>query len=326
MLLTIAAAHDLAVRILTRHGMSEPSARVVADHLVDAGLCGHEFSGLPRVLAIVDALRNKPPAGDIRVVRENHCSALIDGGDNVGYVVSVTAIDKAIDICMKSGVAVVCANNTWFSGRLGYYVERAARRGLIAIHTTNTTARVAPFGGIDRVMGTNPFAIGFPSDDDPMIIDIGTSSTSWGDVVLSETKGQPLPQGVAVNSQGHPTVDPGAALSGAFLPWGGVRGSGLSLAIQLLGILAGSSVVIPDVSNYGLFFLVANPDLLMPGGLYKSRVSELRRTIAASRPAPGMQKVQVPGDGSLQRRRRALQADIVKLDDKVYAALRELLI
>ncbi|MEK7876784.1 MAG: Ldh family oxidoreductase, partial [Pseudomonadota bacterium] len=115
MQLTISEATDLVVRALTRHRMSERCARRVADHLVDAALCGHEFSSLPRVLAIVEELRSRPPAGEIRVVRETATSALIDGGDNIGYAVSITAIDKAVEICAKSGVAIVGVNNTWFS-------------------------------------------------------------------------------------------------------------------------------------------------------------------------------------------------------------------
>lgn len=324
MQLTIAEASELVVRTLTRHRMSEQCARLVAEHLVDAALCGHEFSSLPRVLAIVEELRSKPPAGEIRVMRESATSALIDGGDNVAYAVSITAIDKAIDICGKSGVAVVGVNNTWFSGRLAYYVERAARQGYVAIHTTNTTARVAPFGGIDRVMGTNPFAIAFPSEDDPLIIDIGTSATSWGDVVLSRTKGEALPPGVAVDSGGQPTVDPDAALAGAFLPWGGHRGSSLSLAVQLLGVLAGSPVVIEDVRNYGLFFLVFDPKLLMPGEQFRARVSELRNVIHATRSADGISKVRVPGEGSMQKRKRALAAGVIQVDDRIYSRILEL--
>lgn len=319
MQLSIAEATDLAVRALTRAGMTQHAARLVADHLVDANLCGHEFSSLPRVLAIANELEKKPnPPGEIRIVREDRCSALIDGGDNVGYVVSITAIDKAMEICRNNGMALVGANNTWFSGRLAYYVERIARQGYVAMHTTNTTARVAPYGGIDRLMGTNPFAIAFPAEDDPLIIDIGTSATSWGDVVLARTKGEPLPQGVAVDTRGRPTVDPAAALEGAFLPWGGHRGSGLSLAVQLLGMLVGSATVIHDVSNYGLFFLVIDPDVLSPGGDYRARVSELRRAIAANRPLPGMPHVRVPGDSSLQRRQNALAIGKVNLDEKVY--------
>ena len=321
MRLSIADATDLAVRALMRAGMSPGAARIVADHLVDANLCGHEFSSLPRVPSIVEELRRKPAPGEIRVVREDRCSAVIDGGDNIAYVVSITAMDKAVEICRKSGVAVVGSNNTWFSGRLAYYVERAARQGFVALHTTNVTARVAPHGGIDRLLGTNPFAIAFPSEDDPLIIDIGTSSTSWGDVELARAKGEPLPEGVAVDARGRPTVDPVAALQGAFLPWGGQRGSALSLAIQALGMLAGSAPVITGVGNFGLFFLVMDPEILTPAGEFKARVSQLRRTIAASRALEGMARVRVPGDGSLERRKHALAAGTVTLDERVYRNL-----
>jgi LDH2 family malate/lactate/ureidoglycolate dehydrogenase len=324
MQLTIAEATELAVRTLTRHRMSERCARLAAEHLVDAALCGHEFSSLARLLAIVEALQKKPPAAEIRVVHETANSALIDGGDNIGYAVSITAIDKAIEICARSGVAIVGANNTWFSGRLAYYVERAARRGYVAMHTTNTTALVAPFGGIDRVIGTNPLAFAFPCEGDPVVIDIGTSATSWGDVVLSAAKGETLPAGVAIDAGGQPTDDPNEALAGAFLPWGGRRGSGLSLVVQLFGILAGSQVVIDGIGNYGLFFLVLDPALLMPGEQFKSRASELREVIHATRLAKGASQVRVPGEGSIERRKRSTAAGVIQVDDRVYSKILEL--
>jgi LDH2 family malate/lactate/ureidoglycolate dehydrogenase len=322
--LSIPEATDLAVRGLVRAGMTAENARITADHLVDAALCGHEFSSLPRVIALADAMRGKPPARPTRVIRENHCSALLDGGDNVAYVVSIHAIDKAIDIARRNGVAVVCANNTWFSGRLAYYVERAARAGYIAMHTTNTTARVAPYGGVDRLMGTNPFAIAFPSDDDPLIIDIGTSQTTWGDVVLAKTKGEPLPQGVAVSPMGQPTTNPDEALDGAILPWGGARGSGLALAVQLLGILAGSELVIDDISNYGLFFVVIDPKLFMPSDQFPARVSAFRHVITSNRPQGDNSAVRVPGDRSQQLRRENMAKGVIPLDEKVYERLRML--
>src|SRR5438128_2023271 len=119
MQISITEATDLTVRALTRAGMKREAALLVADHLIDANLCGHEFSSLARVIAIVDELGKKhTPQGEIRVVREDRCSALIDGGDNVGYVASIRGIDKAVEICRKNGVGLVGVNNTWFSGRL----------------------------------------------------------------------------------------------------------------------------------------------------------------------------------------------------------------
>lgn len=325
MQLSIERATALAVSTLTRHGMSAEHAACVADHLVDAALCGHEFSSLPRLLAIVDALRAKPAPGAIRVTREDGCFAHVDGGDNLAYVVSLIAVDKAVEICRRNGVAVVTANNTWFSGRCAYYVERAARQGYVAMHTTNTTARVAVFGSADRLLGTNPFAIAFPSLDDPVVIDIGTSAITWGDVLLCRAKGEPLPAGVAVDKDGRPTLDPDAALEGAFTAWGGQRGSALALAVQLLGMLAGSQMMIEDMGNYGLFFVLVDPERIMPGGKFRSEVSTLRRSVAAHRPLPGVERVRMPGDGSQGRRKQALASrSTIYLDDKVYARILEL--
>lgn len=325
MQLSIEEATELGVRVLVHHGFTPAHASIVADHLVEAALCGHEFSSLPRLLAIVNESRSKAPPTPIRVTREDGCFAHIDGGDHVAYIVSLIAVDKAIEICRRTGVAVVTANNTWFSGRCAYYVERAARRGYVALHTTNTTARVAPFGGTERLMGTNPFAIAFPSLDDPFVIDIGTSAITWGDVLLSQAKGEELPAGVAVDQQGGLTLDPAAALEGAFLTWGGQRGSGLSLAVQLLGVLAGSKAVIERTGDFGLFFVLIDPERAQPEGGFRREVSAMRAAIESNRPLAGVERVRVPGDGSQQRRKRALERGTIPLDDKVYARIQALL-
>ena len=325
MQLTIGEATELAVQVLTRHGFSTTHARIVGDHLVESALCGHEFSSLPRLLAIVRERSTKRAPADIRTVREDGCFAHIDGGDNIAYVVSLVAADKASEVCKRTGIAVVTANNTWFSGRCAYYVERIARQGFVAMHTTNTTARVAPFGGTERLMGTNPFAIAFPSEDEPFVIDIGTSAITWGDVVLMQAKGEALPDGVAVDKSGSITRDPVAALEGAFMPWGGQRGSALSIAIQLLGVLAGSRAVIEDTSNYGLFFVVIDPERVAPGGMFKREVSQMRRVIEANRPLESSQPVRVPGARSQRQRSRARAAGAIALDDKVYARIQALL-
>ena len=318
MQLKIEQARALAVKVLVRHGIRSEYAEQVAEHLIDAALGGHEYASLPRILAIVDELKDKGTAGVLRVTREDGPFAHIDGGDHIGYVVALAAVDKAIEIAKRHGLAVVTANNTWFSGRCSYYVERAARQGLLALHTTNTTARVAPFGAADRLLGTNPFSIAFPSTGEPVVIDIGTSAITWGDVALLRAKGELLPDRVAVDSEGSITRDPSAALEGAFLPWGGQRGSALALAIQMLGVLAGSPAVINDTSNYGLFFFVIDPERLAFGSNFDAQVATMRQVVEGSRPLSGASRVRMPGDGSQGRRKRALDAGTITLDDKVY--------
>lgn len=318
--LSQADARALAVTALVRHGMPASDAEDVAAHLVDAMVTGHAFAGLPRVPAIVAELVRKGPGGPIRVTRQTPVSATIDGGDVNGYVVSLAAADKAIEIAGASGIAVVGACNTWFSGRLAYYVERIARAGFIAMHTANTAARVAPFGGADRVLGTNPVAFAFPCGDEPVILDIGTSGVTWGEALLRQATGRPLDPGTAIDADGRETTDPELALAGAFLTWGGVRGSCLALAAQLLGILAGSDPVLHETRNSGFFFLAFKPDLLMPADKFQDRVAHLREAVRRSRPAAGHAEVRMPGDRS-QQARRAHGAGEVEVDPLVYQRL-----
>ena len=239
MQINFADAKSLVVDILTNHGVPDEHSAIVADHLVDAAAAGHAFAGLPRVLALVEHLKDKPAGRPIGIEARGPNAALVDGAGNNGYVTSILGIDKAIELAKAGGVGIVGIRDTWFSGRLAYYVERAARQGLIAFHTANTMARVAPYGGIDRIFGTNPLAFAFPCDPHPLVIDFGTGSTTWGDVLLRQKLGKALEPGTAVDAAGAPTLDPTEALDGAFMPWGGHRGYGLSLVVQVLGILCG---------------------------------------------------------------------------------------
>lgn len=323
MQLTVDQAMDLTIDVLTRYGMSEEHARMVGDHLIDAALCGYEFASLPRIFAVVEQLKQKPAASPIRVTKEDEKSAMIDGGDNVAYVVSLIAIDKAIEICKKNQFAVVGANNTWFGGRLAYYVERAAQEGFIALHLANTTKMVAPYGGIDKVLGTNPFAMAVPSADGPVVVDFGTSATTWGELLLRQRTETEVPDGWAVDSEGNPTNDATEALAGAILPWSDHKGYGLSILAQALGILAGSKVVPDEVGEFGLFFLVFDPELLMPLDQFKERMGDLRKEIKASRRMEGFDEIRLPGEGSQKRRAGNMEKKIY-VDDKVYEGLLRL--
>lgn len=314
-------ARQLVVDVLTRYGVQADHAGIVGDHLVDAAAAGHAFAGLPRVLALVEHLKGRPLARPITIEEKTRNSALIDGGGTNGYITSLIAIDKAISLAKAHGVGIVGVRDTWFSGRLAYYVERAAREGLIAFHTANTMARVAPFGGIDRIFGTNPVAFAFPCDPDPLVIDFGTGMTTWGDVLLREKLGQPLEDGAAVDADGAPTTNPSEALTGAFLPWGGHRGYGIALVVQILAILCGSSIVAEDVSDCGFFFMTFDPALIGSADAFRADVSRLVTHIEQSRPAPGGPKVRIPGRSSAAKRRAAQETGTIDVDDNIHQAL-----
>lgn len=313
-------AHTLVVSVLVRYGMPEAHACDVATHLIEATISGYAFAGLPRVPAIVAELIRRGPGGTIRVTDQTSVSATIDGAGVNGYVVSLVAVQKAIEIGSASGIAVVGGFNTWFSGRLAYYVERIAKAGLVAMHAANTAARVAPFGGAERILGTNPLAFAFPCGGEPVVLDIGTSAVTWGETLLRQATNRPLEAGVAVDAEGRDTSDPAEALAGAFLTWGGARGSAIAIAAQMLAILGGSEPVVRDEGLSGFFFLALTPGLLMREEEFVARTAQLRETVRRSRPAAGRNAVRMPGDRS-QQARRAVANSKVEVDPAVYQQL-----
>jgi L-2-hydroxycarboxylate dehydrogenase (NAD+) len=315
-------AKIMSAAFLVHHGMRETHADIVADHLVYATLAGHHFAGLSRLLPIADNLRQRGPGGTITTVLETAKSAAIDGANVIGYVTSLIGVDKAIELAKKSGVGIVGVSNSWFSGMLRYYVERAANHDLVAMHAANSTARVAPYGSIDRLLGTNPIAFAFPAQQRPLIVDLATASIAWGDVIYHQQTGKPLPTDRAVDAQGHPTTDPRAAIAGAFLPWGGARGSGLSVVVQALGILAGSDPVVRDAGKWGYFFAVIDPALLVPTAEFKRRISEMRDSIEASRSAPGSGAVRAPGGGGDRSIEAGRARGWIEVADEIYRAIK----
>ncbi|MBT2305229.1 Ldh family oxidoreductase [Variovorax paradoxus] len=322
MRLTLHDATALAGEFLVQHGMPGEHAKIVADHLVYASVAGHDFAGFSRLLPIADNLRQRGPGGTVTTVHETDKSALIDGADVIGYVTSLIGMDKAIALAKKSGVGIVGVNNSWFSGMLRYYVERAARADLVAMHAANSTARVAPHGGMDRLLGTNPIAFAFPADGRPVVVDLATASMSWGDVIYHQQTGRQIPENRALDAQGHGTTDPLAALAGAFLPWGGARGSSLAVVVQALGILGGSDPIVSEAGKWGYLFVAIDPALLFPTEEFKRRISSMRDSIEESRPAHGFSTVRAPGSGTDERIAEGQTRGWIEVADEVYEAVR----
>lgn len=311
----------LAIDFLVVHGMPADHARVVAEHLIYATRAGHAFAGLPRLQSIAERVRSTGIGGEIRTVKQSEVSDLIDGANVNGYVTSLIGIDRAIEIARKRGVGVVGINNSWFSGMLRYYVERAANSGFVAIHAANSTARVAPFGGVDRILGTNPFAFACPADDTPLVIDFATPALMWGDVLYHQSMNKPLPAGCAVDASGNPTTDPASALAGAILGWGGARGYSVSMIVQALGILAGSDSVIGDAGKWGYLFIVIDPKLFMPLDEFKKRISALRSAVESSRPVPDGPQVRAPGSGTQSRLDESQNSPWIEVDEEILSHL-----
>jgi LDH2 family malate/lactate/ureidoglycolate dehydrogenase len=221
------------------------------------------------------------------------------------------ATRAVIERAHAHGFALVGVNNLWMSGRSAYYVEMAARAGLIGIHTVAAPPMVAPLGGAKAALGTNPIAFGFPMDGDPLVIDLGTSAFMGTDLQFRQRLGIPLPEGVAIDEHGRPTTDAGAARRGAILPFGGHKGFALALAMHALGVSA----------EY--LFIAFKPDLFTPLEDYRRALAAEIAAIKAAPRQDGVDEIRIPGERASRDRAR-LAREGIEIDRRIHDALIQL--
>ncbi|KAK3055712.1 hypothetical protein LTR09_003633 [Extremus antarcticus] len=268
-------AEQLADAALCRIGYSEHQAARIGHHLIDSELRGFGIAGLARILSIADRLGGRKPATSTKITREAAATAQIDGQDTLGYLVGYEATELAIKKCKEVGLSCVGANGTYYTGMLSYYAEMAAAENPVTVMASHCTAWVAPEGTYKPLVGTNPFCIGIPSGSTPVIYDIGTSKIIHAQVMLAHRLGEELPPDTAWDADGDMTTKPAAALSGALAVWGGAKGSGLALSVQMLGILAGAPALPPSLENFGFLVMMINPAMFSPLEEFKSEVDKM---------------------------------------------------
>jgi LDH2 family malate/lactate/ureidoglycolate dehydrogenase len=323
--MTVAEARALGEAAMRGAGYDEDEARILTDHVLDAALCGYEYSGLPKLLNVVDSPDFRLPRRPITVVRESGATAMLDGGNNTGMLTAYHAAEAAITRAEANGLSIVCLANTWMTGRSAYYCEMIARAGLVVIHTVAAPSAVAPFGGTQPALGTNPIAFGFPTEGDPLVVDMGTSAFMGTDLQFRARLGTPIPAGVALGPDGQPTTDAATARRGALLPFGGpeggYKGFGLALAMDALGALTAGMRPADAVSGY--VFIAFKPDLFLPAREYRREVSRRIQMIKATPRQIGIAEIRIPGERGYRARAHAIRKGI-EIDGKIYNALRRL--
>ncbi len=323
--LSVPEAQSLSEAAMRGIGYDAEEAKILADHMVDAALCGYEYSGLPKLLNVPEYVYFKDPRRPIRTVKETSVSVLIDGGNNVGMLAIYRATEAAIERAQQHGIAIVCVYDAWMSGRSAYYCEMMARAGLIGIHTVSSNPAVAPLGGTKARLGTNPIAFGFPTEGDPLVIDMGTSAFMATDLKFRERIGTPLPEGVALDAEGRPTTDAGEAHKGALLPFGGPmaahKGFGLALAMDAIGALTAGLRPPNDIRGY--LIIAFKPDLFVPLDDYRREVSKRIAVIKDTPRQEGVSEIRIPGERGYRERAR-LSREGIEIDRKIYDALGRL--
>lgn len=322
--LAIEEARHLTQASMEACGHTPQEAEIIADHLMDCELRGLGYGGLARCVSLVEHLRDPATVRTpMRVLRESAVSAQIDGGNQVGYLVASKATDMAISKARRQGLATVGAARTWLTGMFSYYLERVTNAGFVGIIAGSGAQIVAPHGGNEPRFCTNPIAFGFPSIGIPVIWDTGTSAITWAEVVLARRLGLPLPPGVAFDPEGNPTTDPSAALDGAIAVWGGHRGSGLAMSVQLLGMLAGQVNSRVTLGDCGFFIFVVDPGLFGDAEGFRRSVDAFADELRLTRPIDPASPVRVPFERSAAERERRRAAGVIEVDDLVVKTLRD---
>ena len=317
-------AHDMGSQALRRIGFAEDDARVIMDQLTDNALCGYKFAGLPRLLAIARDAKTAKTRTPVKIVKETPISALIDGGNNVGYIAAHHGAQIAIHKAKVSGFASVGVHNSYYSGRNAYYAEMIAREGLVAMHLACGHLKVLPPGGKKAALGTNPICFAFPTRKEPFVFDMGTASLMWGEVLLHAHLGKLLEPDIAFDAQGSPTQDAKAVFEGGgIVPIAGYKGFGLSFCVQAMGLLAGSVLAHGEVQDYGFLFWVLDPKVMLPAGDFEGYVDELIAKVKATPRRPGVEEIRLPSERAFRERELRRREGIV-LDRLVVETIRQI--
>jgi len=304
---------------------SRASARVanlVADSLVEANLAGHDSHGVNRIIEYLKQIEDGKvnPAAEPEIVKETDTTLLVDGHNGFGQVVARWTMEKLIEKARGSYSAAACIFHCGHVGLSGAYPAMAAEQGMVGMAFVNgggSKPRVVPFGGRSPMFGTNPLAAALPvKDGRPIVLDFSTSVVASGKIRLCRDKGEPLPEGWILDSQGRPSRDPKEYYDGGMLlPAAGHKGFGLAILVEVLaGLLSGSGTMILPDSGYGggngVFLWALNVEAFQPQELFTSQVGRLADALRASEPGAGSPGVFMPGDPEEATRQERLSKGI----------------
>ncbi|MCL4798847.1 MAG: Ldh family oxidoreductase [Burkholderiales bacterium] len=294
---------------LARAGARPGDADLVADGLIAADLRGVHSHGALRIGIYVDRLRagSIDPGAELEIVRDAGAVAVADAHAGLGIAMAARAMDLAIARARAHGIAAVGVRNGNHCGMLAQYALRATAAGQVGIAASNADAQVAPWGARAKFLGTNPLAVAVPAGDEPpIVLDMATSVVAHAKVKGAADRGESIPPDWAVDPSGNPTTDPAQALAGALLPFGGPKGSGISILIDLLaGILPGGRSgpeIVPlyqrldEPQGVGHLFMALRIDAFCAPQAFAQRVDETVRRIRALPAAAGAARAYLPGE------------------------------
>jgi len=313
-------------------GSCEQEARLTADHLVGANLAGHDSHGVGMIGRYVRSLQ----AGGLQlnqrlaVVSDTGSMLVVDGQGGMGQSMAFQAMELAVERARRHGVAIVGLRRSHHLGRVGHWAEQAMAAGFASIHFTNVVGKpsVAPHGGIQSRLGTNPLTIGLPRrQGPPILLDFASAAIALGKVAVARSRSEQVPPGKLIDHRGRPTTDPAVMYEtplGALLPAAGHKGYALGMVCDLLGSALFGGLLPPLKQGLAGFYndmltVVFDPERLGAGEPFEREASAYIDYVRSAERADPDAPIEIPGD--FERRCRAQRAGALPLDS---GTLREL--
>ncbi|OWS69198.1 lactate dehydrogenase [Polynucleobacter aenigmaticus] len=322
--LPIIQAEEFIANVLQANKVPAADAKIVAQLMVKSDLVGADGHGIFRLPAYIKRIRaggiNLNP--NIHIEREQGATALINGDNALGHLVMNRAVDLAIEKVKQHSVCWVGSHFGNHSGAASVYVRKLAEHGYIGIYMAVGNANhMAPWGGIDLLLSTNPIAIAVPAGDHPIVLlDIATTVAAYGKVKVAAQKGESIPDTWMIDRNGQAITDPRKSSEGSLLPIGGYKGYGLAVMIGLLAGTLNNAAVGKDtidfnahhdlITNTGQTIIAVDPSAFGNQEQFVERVITLVNDLKASSRLPGVNEIRVPGDGAAKSMARRLQEGI----------------
>jgi LDH2 family malate/lactate/ureidoglycolate dehydrogenase len=307
-LVPVQVFQDFSLQVLEKYGVPREDAEVLTDTLVQASLRGHDSHGVATLPMYVRRLKSgiMKAKTTVTVLKEDASTALLDGCDGIGQVVAYRAMELAIRKAQGNGIGLVGVRNGGHFGAAAYFSMMALKHDLIGLTATNGYARMAPWGGYERIMCNTPWSVAIPAAEEmPVVLDMANSIVAYGKVRVAADKGEGIPIGWALTADGILTEDAREAMDGTVLPIGDYKGYGMAVIIEVLAAILTGALSSWDVgapgnpeARSGVGHIIGAIDIerFVPLDEFKQRVDELSRKLRQSRKRPGFDAIRLPGE------------------------------
>jgi L-2-hydroxycarboxylate dehydrogenase (NAD+) len=325
MKISISELRDLTTKAIAGFGYDEEETAAIREILLYAQLRGNN-QGVVKLIG--KGIPRDPAAGEIVIEKETPLSVRINGNRNHAMVVVRKALDMVAEKAEKSGFGIAGTFNTnTSSGAIGYVASELARKGFIGFVFGRSPERVAMHGSYEPVFGTNPLAIGIPTGDDPIVLDMSTAATSYFGLVEAVTGGRDIPGDMAYDAGGQPTTSPAEAIKGAIRSFDReYKGSGLGMIGEILaGPLVGAAFcgLGDSKGNWGHMIFAIDPDLLGDRDEFQANVRRVIDRVKSTKRLPGVDEILVPGERGSRTARERLESGEIDIEDNLLAELRK---